>query len=462
MSALEEVRSRLESVLVRKLSVLGSAVRQWEPFSREGAVVEGIGLMIEARGIELGIGEICSIGSDPPVAAEVVGFREGRSLLMPLGELRGIRPGLSVACREKRPQAWVSEQFLGRVLDPMGHALDGGDDPEGAVPVPLYGEPVNPLVRRRVDSVLDTRVRALNALLTLGQGQKVGLFAGAGVGKSTLLGMMAREADVDVSVVALIGERGREVREFLERDLGEEGLSRSVVVVSTGDQPSLLRVRGALFAMSVAEYFRKQNRSVLFVMDSLTRFAMALREIGLATGEPPTARGYTPSVFAQLPRFVERAGGIEGEGSITGLYTVLVEGADMTSDPLSDALAAILDGHILLSRDLAAEGIYPSVDLLHSRSRVMPVIADPHHRALAATFLRYESLYRKSEDLIRVGAYVPGMDPELDQAVSLHPRMMEFLSQPAGEGISFTDSLAALEEVLEGEDVRVGSGEGEL
>lgn len=451
MNGLADVRFGLERAFSRKLSALGSAVGHWDPFVREGSVVEGVGLMIEARGIELGIGEICSIGAEPPVPAEVVGFREGRSLLMPLGELRGIRPGLSVSCREKKPQAWVSDQFLGRVLDPMGHALDGEADPAGLVPVPLYGEPVNPLFRSRVDTVLDTRVRSLNALLTLGQGQKVGLFAGAGVGKSTLLGMMAREADVDVSVVALIGERGREVREFLERDLGNEGLSRSVVIVSTGDQPSLLRVRGALFAMSVAEYFRRQNRNVLFVMDSLTRFAMALREIGLATGEPPTARGYTPSVFAQLPRFVERAGGIEGEGSITGIYTVLVEGVDMTSDPLSDALAAILDGHILLSRDLAAEGIYPSVDLLHSRSRVMPVLADERHRSLASAFLRYESLYRKSEDLIRVGAYVSGTDPELDLAVDLHHRMMEFLSQDAGEGVSFEDSLAALEDVLQGE-----------
>ncbi|MHB1926421.1 MAG: FliI/YscN family ATPase [Leptospirillum sp.] len=451
MTVLEDARETVRKGTGRKVSALAAAVERWEPFSREGTVVEGIGLMIEARGVELGIGEICSIATDPPVAAEVVGFREGRSLLMPLGELRGIRPGLAVACREKRPQAWVSERFLGRVLDPMGKSLDSGEDPTGEVPLPLYGEPVNPLERSRITTVLDTRVRSLNALLTLGQGQKVGLFAGAGVGKSTLLGMMAREADVDVSVVALIGERGREVREFLERDLGSRGLSRSVVVVSTGDQPSLLRVRGALFAMSVAEFFRKRNKKVLFVMDSLTRFAMALREIGLATGEPPTARGYTPSVFAQLPRFVERAGGIEGQGSITGIYTVLVEGLDMTSDPLSDALAAILDGHILLSREMAAEGIYPSVDLPRSRSRVMSELADDRHRELAGTFLCLESLYRKSEDLIRVGAYVPGMDRELDQAIALHPRMMEFLSQDARQGVSFGESLGELEDLFAGE-----------
>ncbi|MHB8544956.1 MAG: flagellum-specific ATP synthase FliI, partial [Leptospirales bacterium] len=245
-----------------------------------------------------------------------------------------------------------------------------------------------------------------------------------------------------------IGERGREVRDFLERDLGPEGLSRSVVIVSTGDQPPLLRVRGALFAMSVAEHFRHQGKSVLFVMDSLTRYAMALREIGLATGEPPTVRGYTPSVFAQLPRFIERAGASEGEGSITGIYTVLMEGEDMQSDPLSEALAAILDGHILLSRDLAAEGVYPAVDLRNSRSRVLGDLVDDHHRGLIQKFLRLDSLYRKSEDLIRVGAYVSGTDPELDRAIELHPRMMAFLSQDFREGIPFTESLEDLESMM--------------
>ncbi|MHB1605315.1 MAG: FliI/YscN family ATPase [Leptospirales bacterium] len=448
MSLLDLSREALGAEVERLLGRWERSLDRWEPSVQAGVVVQGIGLMIEVRGVDLGIGEICEIESRPPIPAEVVGFREGRSLLMPLGELRGVRPGMRVIRRETRPLAWISDQFLGRVLNPMGKSLDRGSDPVGDTPRSLYGEPINPMTRRRIQSPLDTRVRSLNALLTMGQGQKVGLFAGAGVGKSTLLGMMAREADIDVSVIALIGERGREVRDFLERDLGPEGLSRSVVIVSTGDQPPLLRVRGALFAMSVAEHFRHQGKSVLFVMDSLTRYAMALREIGLATGEPPTVRGYTPSVFAQLPRFIERAGASEGEGSITGIYTVLMEGEDMQSDPLSEALAAILDGHILLSRDLAAEGVYPAVDLRNSRSRVLGDLVDDHHRGLIQKFLRLDSLYRKSEDLIRVGAYVSGTDPELDRAIDLHPRMMAFLSQDFREGIPFTESVEDLESLM--------------
>ena len=448
MSVLELSREGVGSEVDRLLSRWERSLDRWEPSEQAGVVVQGIGLMIEVRGVDLGIGEICEIEGRPPIPAEVVGFREGRSLLMPLGELRGVRPGMRVIRRETRPLAWISDHFLGRVLDPMGKCLDGGSDPVGETPRSLYGEPINPMKRGRIQFPLDTRVRSLNALLTLGQGQKVGLFAGAGVGKSTLLGMMAREADVDVSVIALIGERGREVRDFLERDLGPEGLSRSVVVVSTGDQPPLLRVRGALFAMSVAEYFRQKGKKVLFVMDSLTRYAMALREIGLAAGEPPTVRGYTPSVFAQLPRFIERAGASDGEGTITGIYTVLMEGEDMTSDPLSEALAAILDGHILLSRDLAADGVYPAVDLRNSRSRIMGDLIDDHHRVLIQQFLRYENLYRKSEDLIRVGAYISGTDAELDRAIDLHPRMMEFLSQDFRQGITFGESLEDLEALL--------------
>ncbi len=448
MSVLDRSREGVGLQVDRLLRRWERSLDRWEPSEQAGVVVQGIGLMIEVRGVDLGIGEICEIEGRPPIPAEVVGFREGRSLLMPLGELRGVRPGMRVIRRETRPLAWISDQFLGRVLDPMGKCLDGGSDPAGETPRSLYGEPINPMARRRIQMPLDTRVRSLNALLTLGQGQKVGLFAGAGVGKSTLLGMMAREADVDVSVIALIGERGREVRDFLERDLGPEGLSRSVVIVSTGDQPPLLRVRGALFAMSVAEHFRQKGKNVLFVMDSLTRYAMALREIGLAAGEPPTVRGYTPSVFAQLPRFIERAGASEGEGTITGIYTVLMEGEDMPSDPLSEALAAILDGHILLSRDLAADGIYPAVDLRNSRSRVMGDLIDDHHRTRIQQFLRYESLYRKSEDLIRVGAYIAGTDPELDRAIDLHPRMMEFLSQDFRVGISLEESLEDLEVLL--------------
>jgi flagellum-specific ATP synthase len=444
----------LEPGIDRILDRWDRGVSRWEPLVQAGIVVQGIGLMIEVRGVDLGIGEICEIEGTPPMPAEVVGFREGRSLLMPLGNLQGVRPGLRVMRREIRPVAWISGQFLGRVLDPLGSALDEGPDPPGDTPMSLYGMAINPMKRRRILEPLDTRVRSLNALLTMGQGQKVGLFAGAGVGKSTLLGMMAREADVDVSVIALIGERGREVRDFLERDLGPDGLARSVVVVSTGDQPPLLRIRGALFAMSIAEYFRKNGKTVLFVMDSLTRYAMALREIGLATGEPPTARGYTPSVFAQLPRFIERAGASDGDGTITGVYTVLMEGDDMPSDPLSEALAAILDGHILLSRDLASDGIYPAVDLRNSRSRIMNDLVTERHRELAQKFLKLYGLYRKSEDLIRVGAYVPGTDADLDGAIALYPRMVGFLSQDSRTGVSFGDSLEELERLFEAEHGR--------
>jgi len=422
----------------------------FEPVVEGGIVVQGVGLTLEVRGLDLGIGELCEIRGEKPISAEVIGFREGRSLLMPLGDLRGVRPGTRVTRKESRPVVRVSERFLGRVLDPMGRALDGKPDPAGHKSMALYGESMNPMGRRRISHVLDLGIRSINAFLTIGQGQKIGVFAGAGVGKSMLLGMLSKDAKVDVSVIALIGERGREVREFIERDLGEEGLAKAVLVVSTGDQSPLLRIRGALMAMSIAEYFRDQGKSVLFVMDSLTRFAMALREVGLAAGEPPTTRGYTPSVFAQLPRFLERAGCADGDGSITGIFTVLVEGGDMPSDPLSEALAAILDGHIILSRPMASEGIYPAVDPLESRSRVMNDIVEEEHRAMVREFLRLYALYRKSEDLIRIGAYVPGADADLDRAVYLFPRMREFMEQDQGERFSFEESVETLRSLLAG------------
>jgi len=441
-------------VLTRKIEgILSGWAEQlafFEPVVEGGVVVQGVGLTLEVRGLDLGIGELCEIRGDRPIPAEVIGFREGRSLLMPLGELRGVRPGTRVIRKESRPVVRVSDRFLGRVLDPMGRALDGGADPSGERSMALYGEPINPMGRRRISQVLDLGIRSVNSFLTIGQGQKIGVFAGAGVGKSMLLGMLSKDAKVDVTVIALIGERGREVREFIERDLGEDGLAKAVLVASTGDQSPLLRIRGALMAMSIAEYFRDQGKSVLFVMDSLTRFAMALREVGLAAGEPPTTRGYTPSVFAQLPRFLERSGCVDGDGSITGIYTVLVEGGDMPSDPLSEALAAILDGHIILSREMASEGIYPAVDLLESRSRVMNDIVDEEHRAMVREFLRLYAIYRKSEDLIRIGAYVPGSDADLDRAVYLFPRMREFLEQDRNERYSFEESLETLRSLLAG------------
>ncbi len=445
-TVLNTVELRVDSVLSGFKERLGD----FEPVREGGVVVQGVGLTVEVRGLDLGIGELCVLEGDRKIPAEVIGFREGRSLLMPLGDLRGVRPGTRVTRRESRPVVRISDRFLGRVIDPMGRALDGGADPAGERSMPLYGEAINPMVRRRIEYPLDVGIRSINAFLTIGQGQKIGVFAGAGVGKSTLLGMLSNDARVDVTVIGLIGERGREVREFIERDLGPSGLLKAVLVVSTGDQSPLLRIRGAYMAMSIAEYFRDQGKSVLFVMDSLTRFAMALREVGLAAGEPPTTRGYTPSVFAALPRFLERSGYAGGEGSITGIYTVLMEGGDLPSDPLSEALAAILDGHIFLSRDLASEGIYPAVDPLESRSRVMNDIIDEDHRAMVREFLRLYALYRKSEDLIRIGAYVSGSDADLDRAVYLFPRMKEFLEQNQSEQVSFEEALAALRSLLLG------------
>lgn len=425
----------------------------WSPDQEGGLVVQGVGLMIEAKGMNLGVGEICTLLSDPPIDAEVVGFREGRTLLMPLGDLEGVRPGTRLMRKSRITSVFLSPEWLGRVIDPLGRPLDGSPLPEGTVEMPLRGRPINPLKRQRIDSPLDLSVRSINALATVGIGQKIGVFAGPGVGKSTLIGMMARNAAVDVNVIALVGERGREVREFLERDLGPEGLSRSVLVVATGEQPPLLKTRATLLAMAIAEMFRDMGRQVLFVMDSLTRYAGALREIGLATGEPPSARGYTPSVFAQLPRLVERAGCGEGAGSITGIFTVLVEGDDIPSDPLSEALTAILDGHVHLSRSLAQEGIFPAVDPVDSLSRVMVDIVPEEIQTLAREWRRLYGLYRRSEDLIRIGAYVAGTDPLLDRAVDLHEAMRDFLRQSREERVSldraFEDLALSLEDVPE-------------
>ncbi|MCL5954294.1 MAG: FliI/YscN family ATPase [Nitrospirae bacterium] len=421
----------------------------FSPDQEGGLVVQGVGLMIEAKGMSLGVGEICTLLSDPPVDAEVVGFREGRTLLMPLGDLEGVRPGTRLVRKSRITSVRISPHWLGRVLDPLGRPMDGRPLPPGTVEVPLRGRPLNPLLRRRIERPLDLSVRSINALATVGEGQKIGIFAGPGVGKSTLMGMMARNASVDVNVIALIGERGREVREFLERDLGPEGLSRTVLVVATGELPPLLKTRATHFAMAIAEMFRDRGQNVLFMMDSLTRYAGALREIGLATGEPPSARGFTPSVFAQLPRLVERAGCAEGPGSITGIYTVLVEGEDLPDDPLSEALTAILDGHIHLSRTLAHEGVFPAVEPMGSLSRVMADIVDEDRQSLAREWRRLYGLYRRSEDLIRIGAYVAGGDPELDRAVRLHGSMTGFLRQGREERVGLEEAFEDLARSIE-------------
>ena len=410
------------------------------------------GLLVEAQGPPARLGSLLEIhpgGGGPPVPAEVVGFRDERILLMPYRASRGIGPGDPIVLREAG--AWVpaGPGLLGRVLDAFGRPIDGRGPLDAEDRAPLYAEPINPLERRRIRESLDLGIRALNGLLTCGKGQRIGILAGSGVGKSTLLGMIARYARADVHVIALVGERGREVREFIEKDLGPGGLARSVVVAATSDESPLLRIRAAYAATAVAEYFRDRGRHVNLMMDSVTRFAMAQREIGLAVGEPPTTKGYTPSVFALLPRLLERAGTCGGPGTITGFYTVLVEGDDM-NEPIADAVRAILDGHIVLSRDLAARDHYPAIDVLQSKSRVMIDVVSPEHRALANRFVAALATYRGAEDLITIGAYVKGSDPAVDDAVAKYPAMMACLRQEVGERVSLEESVEAVRRAVDG------------
>ena len=397
---------------------------------RMGRVTRVVGLVIEAAGLDVGLSELCritSLSEEKSVLAEVVGFHERGVLLMPLGDIDGLHPGSSVTPMGRSFGADVGPGLLGRVLNGLGHPIDGKGRVDHAQRMPLSAEPPHPLQRQIITEPLETGVRAIDGFLTLGKGQRVGIFAGSGVGKSTLLGMIARQAKADVNVIALLGERGREVRDFIENSLGPEGLARSVIVVATGDQAALVRARGALVATSIAEYFRQQGKEVLLMVDSITRVAMAWREIGLAVGEPPTTKGYPPSVFAALPRLLERAGTDE-TGSITGIYTVLVDGDDF-NEPIADASRSILDGHIVLTRKLAAAGHYPSIDILESKSRVRDHVIAPEHRAAANAVARLESSYREKEDLILVGAYHEGTDRGVDAALRLRPRVLEFLQQ---------------------------------
>ena len=421
----------------------GEAIQKTETIRRFGRVSQVVGLVIEGIGPTAAVGDGCHIsvaGWPQPIPAEVVGFRDEKILLMPLGEVRGIEPGCRIMPLGAPAQASVGKGLLGRVLDGMGQPLDekGPIDYEGEVP--LYARPLNPVLRKRITQPVDVGVRAINALLTIGRGQRMAIFSGSGVGKSTLLGMMARHTTADVNVIALIGERGREVREFLEKDLGEEGLKRSVVVVATSDRHPLLRMRGAYQATALAEYFRDQGKDVLFMMDSITRFAMASREVGLAVGEPPTAKGYTPSVFAQLPRLLERAGTTSGPGSITGIYTVLVDGDDLM-DPIADAIRSIADGHIVLSRDLANQNHYPAIDVLASISRVMGDVVAPEQIETRNKLLALLATYRRSEDLINIGAYVVGSNPNVDYAIKKIPEINSFLRQAVAEKVSHADAL---------------------
>jgi flagellum-specific ATP synthase len=397
---------------------------------RLGRVTRVVGLVIEASGLEVGLGELCRVTSlvdDRSVLAEVVGFHERGVLLMPLGEMEGLHPGSSVHPLGRSFGVDVGPGLLGRILNGLGHPIDGKGRLEVEERRPLLAEPPNPLERSTVSHPLETGVRAVDGTLTLGRGQRVGIFAGSGVGKSTLLGMMARRAAADVNVIALLGERGREVRDFLDHSLGPKGLARSVIVVATGDQAALVRARGALVATSIAEYFRDQGKQVLLMVDSITRVAMAWREIGLAVGEPPTTKGYPPSVFASLPRLLERAGNA-ASGGITGLYTVLVDGDDF-NEPVADAARSILDGHLVLTRKLASAGHFPPIDILESKSRVRNQVIDPEQQADADAVQRLEAAYREKEDLILVGAYQKGTDPVVDTAVELRPEVQAFLQQ---------------------------------
>lgn len=406
-------------------------IKKIDPSPPHGRISQAIGLVLEGYASISAIGEVCEIasaGMKEPLLAEVVGFRENKILFMPLGELVGIGPGSAIISRGRQATAAVGEGLLGRVIDGLGNPIDGKGPLKGTQSHPLYVTPPSPLERQRISRPLDLGIRAINGLLTCGSGQRMGIFAGSGVGKSVLLGMIARFTSADVNVIAMIGERSREVKEFIEKDLGEEGLRRSVVVVATSDQPPLVRRRGAFLSMAIAEYFRDRNKQVLLMMDSLTRLAHAQREIGLAIGEPPTTKGYTPSVFALLPKFLERAGTSFGDGTVTGLFTVLVEGDDL-NDPIPDAVRAILDGHIVLSRDLAAQNQYPAIDLLNSTSRVMIDLIDNNHLQLARNVSDLMATYKKVEDLIHIGAYKPGSNPKVDQALARWDRIQGFLRQ---------------------------------
>lgn len=415
---------------------------------RQGRVVQVIGLTIEAEGLQAQIGELCYIISEEgqaEIPAEVMGFREDRTLLMPLGEMRGVSPGSSVRATGSLFTVPVGETLLGRVLDGLGRPIDGKGPLICRSTYSAAGSAPPPLGRIKISQPLETGVRAIDGFLTVGKGQRIGIFAGSGVGKSTAMGMIARHARADVSVIALIGERGREVQEFIERDLGEDGLARSVIIVSTSDQPALVRLKGAWVATAIAEYFRDQSHDVTFLMDSVTRFAMAQREIGLAIGEPPTMKGYTPSVFALLPKLLERTGTNE-HGTITGFYTVLVESDDLT-EPITDAVRSILDGHIVLSRELASQNHYPAIDVLDSVSRVMPSITDDDHRAAAGRLRNLLATYDKNRDLINIGAYVEGTNLVVDRAIALMPSVTDFLRQDAHNPTPYLETLERLQTI---------------
>lgn len=419
-----------------------------KPIRLHGKVTQVVGLVIEGYCPDTSVGAICEIKplEGEPIPAEVVGFRNNKTLLMPLGELRGVGLDSLISVRRDNASLGVGPLMLGRVIDGLGNPIDDKGPITIEEEYPIYALPVNPMSRPPIRKPLDLGIRSINGLLTCGQGQRVGIMAGSGVGKSTLLGMIARYTEADVNVIALIGERGRELREFIEKDLQEQGLKKSVVVVATSDQPPLVRMRGAYIATAIAEYFKNQGKKVLLMMDSATRFAMAMREVGLAIGEPPTTKGYTPSVFAALPKLLERTGNFP-EGSITALYTVLVEGDDF-NEPISDAMRSILDGHIVLSRNLAARAIYPPIDVLASASRVMSDVATREHLDVALKFKEVLATYRQSEDLINIGAYKAGSNSGIDYAVDHYADMQEFMKQAVHNPVTLDEAVQDLKSMF--------------
>ena len=415
----------------------------------EGRISKIAGMTLEATGLACSIGDICTIRSDredKTLVSEVVGIAENRVYLMPYQETDGIGFGCPVRNTGRKLTVRVSDELIGRTVDALGVPIDGGGPVTGGDTISIGGTPANPMERPPISEPMEMGVKSIDGLLTIGKGQRMGIFAGSGVGKSTLMGMIARNVKADITVIALVGERGREVVEFMNRDLGPEGLARSVLVVATSDQPAMMRFKCAMTATSIAEYFQRRGRHVLLMMDSLTRFAMAQREIGLATGEAPVARGYTPSIYSALPKLLERSGNFE-TGSITGIYTVLVEGDD-TNEPISDTVRGIIDGHIILSRRLAAKNHYPAIDVLGSVSRLMNEIASPEHVQTAGQIRNMMSIYRDNEDLISIGAYKSGTNPELDTAVAHMGRINGFLTQRVEEKIDFEQTMQLLEEVI--------------
>jgi flagellum-specific ATP synthase len=431
------------------LNSFNRELKTYDSYRNMGKIEKIIGMTIEASGPTCNIGDVCRIFSKDMhthVFAEVVGFNSDNVLLMPYTDIEGIGPGSIVDNTGEQLMVKTGESLIGRIIDTMGNPIDGKGDIEYTGEIPTSGIPVNPLTRPKIAEPIELGIKAIDGVMTLGKGQRIGIFAGSGVGKSTLMGMVARKVKADLNVIALVGERGREVREFIENDLGEEGMERSVVVVATGDQPAMIRNKCPLTATAIAEYFMKQGKDVLLMMDNLTRFAMAQREVGLSIGEPPIARGYTPSIYSALPKLLERAGCFE-KGSITGIYAVLVEGDD-TNEPIADTVRGIIDGHIVLSRKIAARNHYPAIDILNSISRLMVLVTPQAHQDLANRLRNLLALYEANADLIAIGAYKAGTNPALDEAISKIGAINGFLTQKIRESFDLSETVKLLEQVV--------------